>query len=241
MKVKKLVIFILLLLNISSVFAIEKKLKEIKPEDLSVKGEHKLTPPAPRSMMYPSNKDMVFTSEGQPLGHLTFVKPSTGVRTNNWSIVGDFLKDKWEKLINNQIFSGVAVGSLFTSSLIGLIYYFKSTPIKIFYFLIGLITVKLEVNSISHYYYPFQLWVSQFNVKKLRSYQLTKSKTPDIVNLGTGLHIIFYKYRPLFIFKTIEYSNIVVEKVAVYMLGLKPKLLNIIIEEIKNKGERNDT
>jgi len=154
------------------------------------------------------------------------------------------ISDIFELFKNNEVFSGVALGSMLTSIIVGLGYSLKKLPNQIFYVIKRFITVKLEIHSDQPEYKSVSIWAKQFNSQNLRTY-LLNSKSSILIGFneensipfltpGIGRHIVFYNKQPVIIEKSIELKNTrgVIETIIITTIGNKPTLIKKILNEI---------
>jgi len=156
-------------------------------------------------------------------------------------------------LKSNDIFSGVAFGSMATTALAGIVYSLRNAPLKVLTVLKKLLTIKLEIYSDQSEYKNVENWLCQFNNQRLRSYLLNSKRDSEDdevndgdcynaprLNPGSGTHLVWYKKQPLLIAKNIQVQNTngVVENVCITVLGFKSKLVEIILKEISNISQK---
>jgi len=154
-------------------------------------------------------------------------------------------------LSKNQIFSGIAVGSLTTTVFISIAYYLRNLPEKFIKFILKKLIYKLEILSTDvEYYGHILVWLSQFNNRNLKSYTFKQyydinDETSNILNMGSGIHIVWYKNRIIFIERSILEINLtantpVVEKIIISYFGLSNKFLKNLVSEIEILDDKKD-
>lgn len=146
---------------------------------------------------------------------------------------------------NNEVFSGVALGSALTSTLIAFLYSLKDSP-KIFFKIIKrFTTVKLIINNKDPEYRNILIWIQQFSKHNLRSYNfnsLTQYITHDdennsddyVLSPGIGNHYFWYKKRLIRISIQQHYQNAdgVIEIIEIKCFAFTNKIIKQIYEEI---------
>ncbi len=162
----------------------------------------------------------------------------------------EFITNILNSLKTNEIFSGIAFGSMVTSAIIAVLYSLKQAPIQIWNIIKRSITIKLEIHNNQPEYRSFIIWSKQFNSQNLRSYLLSSKfgineYTYDSalhLNPGTGTHFIWYKKRILLFKKQIETKNTngVIEVISITTLGIKPTFIIEILNEITDIALQNN-
>lgn len=163
----------------------------------------------------------------------------------------EFITNILNSLKTNEIFSGIAFGSMITSAIVAVLYSLKQAPIQIWDIIKRSITIKLEIHSDQPEYRSFIFWAKQFNSQNLRSYLLNskyrmneynEDETTIHLNPGTGSHFVWYKKRILLIKKQIETKNTsgVIEVISITTLGIKPTFIIEILNEVTDIALQND-
>ena len=166
----------------------------------------------------------------------------------------DAVMHAFEAVRHNDVFSGVAFGSMLTASIAGIFYSLKDMPFKVWRLFVKMITVKLELTSDQAEFVSFRLWLQRFNQKNLRSYALyseiaeknvypfSQSENVFYLQPGTGGHLLWYKHRPIYIYKSISMQNTqgVIENIRLTTIGIRSTFINSIVQEVVNISNRTE-
>jgi chaperone BCS1 len=137
---------------------------------------------------------------------------------------------------NNQM-----IGGAITMWVMGVVtYYARSVPNSILYFLKRHLTTTMSVHNSTTVYTDLMTLLKEKNVAdKLRVFQILEylpnngDKEISVKSIGTGTHIIWFKYRPLLISLVTEESHGVKtekQKIFITKLGRSHKLFDELVE-----------
>jgi len=170
------------------------------------------------------------------------------------------MENLWLQLLEafktNEIFSGVALGSMLTSMFVGFVYSLKRIPGFLLYLIKRFMTVRLEINNDDSEYNNFLVWAARFNNQNLRSYNFNSIKnntslfrtlnevsSQHTLSFGNGSHFIWYHGRPIYITKVQHYENAegIKEMVTISTIGITSKFIERLYKEIVDIANNTDS
>jgi len=161
-----------------------------------------------------------------------------------------------EAFKTNDVFSGVALGSMLTSMFVGFFYSLKRVPSFILYLIKRFLTVRLEINNDDSEYNNFLVWAARFNNQNLRSYNfnsiknntslvktLSEVSSQHTLSFGNGSHFIWYHSRPIYITKVQHHENAegIKEMVTISTIGITSKFIERLYKEIVDIANNTDS